>query len=61
MWKKFTLHKRSQGGGGGGGGAGGPTPNWNAPNDKNYTKKTIVSSVWVSFSIVAYNSTRVQK
>ena len=32
-------------------------PNWNATNDKNVTKKTIVSSVSVSFSIFVYNST----
>ena len=31
-------------------------PNWNATNDKNVTKKTIVSSVSVSFSIFAYSN-----
>ena len=34
-------------------------PNWNATDDKNVIKKTIVSSV--SSSIFAYNSTRVQQ
>ena len=47
-------HWRSQGGG-----LGGPAPlNWNATNDKNLTKN-LVSSFSVSFSIFAYNSTRV--
>ena len=36
-------------------------PNWNANNDKNVTKKTIVFSVSVPFSIISYNSTRVQQ
>ena len=46
----------------GGGGAGSPgSPNWNATNDKNVSKKTIVSSVSVSFSIFVYNSTNVQQ
>ena len=51
-----TSHRRSQGGRGPG------LPQIlkkNATNDKNVTKKTIVSSV--SFSIFAYNSTRVQQ
>ena len=39
----------------------GPPPNSNATNDKNVTKKTIVSSVLVSFSTFAYNSTRIQQ
>ena len=46
-------HRRSQGGGG-------PAPlNWNDTNDKNVSENTIVSSV--SFSIFAYNRTRVQQ
>ena len=43
-------------------GPGGPLPStWNATNAKNATKKTIVSSVLVSFNIFAYNSTRIQQ
>ena len=37
----------------------GPAPHWNPTNDKNVTKKTIVSSVF--FSIFASNTTRVQQ
>ena len=37
-----------------------PIPNWNNTNDKNVTKKPIVSSVSVALSIFAYNSTRVK-
>ena len=49
-------HRRSQGGG-----PVGPGPlNLNATMDKNLTKK-LVSSFSVSFSIFAYNSTRVQR
>ena len=39
---------------------GGGGLNCNATNDKNVTKNAIVSLVSVSFSIFAYNSTRVQ-
>ena len=42
------------------GGAQAP-PNWNATHDKNVTKKIVVSSASVSFSIFAYNSTLVQQ
>ena len=49
-------HRCSQGGG-----SGGPGPlNQNATNDKNLAK-SLVSSFSVSFSIFAYNSTRVQQ
>ena len=36
-------------------------PNWNATNNKNVTKKTIVSFVSVSFSNFAHKSTRIQQ
>ena len=50
-------HKRNQEGG-----PGGPGPlNRNATNDTNLTKKSLVSSVSVSFGIFAYNTTRLQQ
>ena len=42
-------------------GGGGRGANWNVINNKIKAKKPIVFSVSVSFSILAYNSTRVQQ
>ena len=50
-------YRRSQGGLGGPP----PHPNWDATNDRYVTKKTIVSSVSVSFGIFAYNSKCVEQ
>ena len=52
----FQNLRRSQGGGPKGPGL----LNWNATSDKNLPKN-LVSSLSVSFSIFAYNSTRVQQ